>query len=109
MVPEAIRIALAEYKAALERAFGTRLVRAVLFGSYARGRAHADSDIDVLVLVSPRQPKDGHRAVDAAVEIMLRRPEMVISPLVQTPEELDALRARERLLARDIDAEGIPL
>ena len=38
---------------------------------------------------------------------MLRRPELVLSPLVMTLEELDNLRSRERLLARDIDREGI--
>jgi hypothetical protein len=59
--------------------------------------------------VASRQPKDGHRAVDAAVEVMLRRPEIVLSPLLMTPEELDGLRQRERLLAHDIDLEGITL
>ncbi len=108
-IPEPVRLALAEYKDALQRAFGDRFQRAVLFGSYARGLVHEDSDVDVRGMVSPREAGDGRRAVGAAVEVMLRRPEVVLSPLVMTPEELDALRRRERRLARDIDAEGVAL
>jgi hypothetical protein len=107
LLPADVSAAVAEFKGAAARAFGERLLRVVLFGSYARGLVHADSDVDLVVMVSPRAPGDGHRAVDAAVEVMLRRPDVVLSPLVMTPEELEALRERERLLARDIDREGI--
>lgn len=109
--PEATEVeaALADLKQELLRAFGARLERLVLFGSYARGIVHPESDVDVLVLMSPREPKDGHRAADAAATVMLRHPDVVLSPLVLSAAELDELRARERLLARDIDQEGIDL
>lgn len=42
---------LPELKAALERRYGDRLVKLVLFGSHARGEATEDSDIDVLAVV----------------------------------------------------------
>jgi len=42
---------LPELKAALERRYGERLVKFVLFGSHARGEATDDSDIDVLAVV----------------------------------------------------------
>ncbi len=109
MIGEEHQLALREFGEGARRAFGGRLVRLVLFGSTARGITHEDSDVDVLVLVSPRERGDGHRAVDAAVEVMLRRPDVVLSPLVMTPEELDQLRRSERRLALDIDREGIPL
>ena len=35
----------------LEAHYGDRLVRAVLFGSYARGEATEESDVDVLVVL----------------------------------------------------------
>lgn len=108
MSPE-VETALDEFKQGVERAFAERLVRVVLFGSQARGIVHADSDVDVLVLVSPRAPGDGHRAVAVAVAGMLARPDVVLSPLVMTPEELADLRAHERRLARDIDREGLTL
>jgi predicted nucleotidyltransferase len=42
---------LPELKAALERRYGERLVKLILFGSHARGEATEDSDIDVLAVV----------------------------------------------------------
>jgi predicted nucleotidyltransferase len=46
-----VRAALREAKAGLERLYGDRLVRVVLFGSQARGDAHDESDVDVLVVL----------------------------------------------------------
>jgi predicted nucleotidyltransferase len=108
-LPSDIALAVAELKSRLAASFGARLERVVLFGSYARGRAHEDSDVDVLVLVSRREPDDGRRAVDAAVAVMLERPDVVLSTLVMTPDELALLRARERRLALEIDRDGIAL
>lgn len=104
-----VDVALAELKIELANALGPRLVRLILFGSYARGFVHADSDVDVLVLVQPKEREDGHRAADAAVAVMLRHPDVVLSPLVLSVAELDELRVRERRLAREIDQDGIPL
>ncbi|MBI2894244.1 MAG: nucleotidyltransferase domain-containing protein [Deltaproteobacteria bacterium] len=104
-----VQSALSELKQELMGTFGARLVRLVLFGSYARGIVHPESDVDVLVVVSQREPKDGHRAADGAAAVMLRRPDVVLSPLVLSAAELDELRARERLLAREIDRDGIDL
>ena len=101
--------ALGELHEALRGTFGPRLVKTVLFGSFARGEVHEESDVDVLVMVDPREPRDGHRAVDDAVSVMLRHPDVVISPLVMTPAELDELRRRELRLASEIDAQGIAL
>ena len=43
--------ALEAYAERLRSRFGSRLHGIVLFGSWARGEAHEDSDVDVLVLV----------------------------------------------------------
>ena len=42
---------LAQLRAGLERLYGERLVKVILFGSRARGDADPDSDIDVLVVL----------------------------------------------------------
>ncbi len=47
------KAALDEFLAELRGLYGARLVRAVLYGSRARGEAEADSDIDVLVVLDP--------------------------------------------------------
>jgi predicted nucleotidyltransferase len=42
---------LVRFRQALDEMYGNRLGRAVLFGSRARGDAHADSDYDVAVFL----------------------------------------------------------
>lgn len=60
--------------------FGAEKV--ILFGSYARGNADRDSDVDILVIGS----FEG-RSVDKAVEIQMRlRPGFPMDLLVRTPE-----------------------
>lgn len=44
--------ALREAKARLRELYGPRLKGLILYGSFARGRPHRDSDIDLLVLIS---------------------------------------------------------
>lgn len=66
--------------------FGAEKV--ILFGSYARGNANPDSDVDILVI----GPFTG-RAVDKSVEIRMKlRPRFPLDLLVRTPEKV-----RERL------------
>jgi len=42
---------LDELKVGLKRIYGTRLKQVILFGSFARGEAEPDSDIDVAVVL----------------------------------------------------------
>jgi len=62
--------------------------RVVLFGSYARGNATPDSDVDILVVGA----FEG-RSVDRSVEIRMKlRPGFPMDLLVRTPEKV-----RERI------------
>jgi len=62
--------------------------RVILFGSYARGNANPDSDVDILVIGS----FEG-RSVDKSVEIRMKlRPGFPMDLLVRTPEKV-----RERI------------
>jgi uncharacterized protein len=54
MVDGASRAVLGDLKARLSALYGDRLVAVILFGSYARGDADEDSDIDVLILLRGR-------------------------------------------------------
>lgn len=50
-LPERLADDLRRYVEILDRHFGDRLVSVVLFGSWARGTAKRESDVDVLVVV----------------------------------------------------------
>ncbi|HOD41775.1 MAG TPA: nucleotidyltransferase domain-containing protein [Candidatus Wallbacteria bacterium] len=50
-MPETIKLIMAELKEALEKTYGDKLKKLVLFGSHARGDARPDSDIDFLVVL----------------------------------------------------------
>lgn len=51
-LPRHVREALAELRTALTAIYGARVQAVYLYGSYARGDFHQDSDVDVLVLLS---------------------------------------------------------
>jgi predicted nucleotidyltransferase len=92
----------------LRERFGERVVDVRLFGSYARGEADEDSDIDLLVLIAELTNSDKIEAIELCSEVSLQTG-LNLSPLVMSPPELDRLRMLEARLALDIDREGIPL
>jgi len=86
---------LREVKEKLEEILGDDLVEVILFGSYARGEAKGDSDVDVLVVVKkwPDQEKEwkiGELMTDLVLRygvvfsliIYPEKPEMVYDPLI---------------------------
>ncbi|MBU4271834.1 MAG: nucleotidyltransferase domain-containing protein [Planctomycetes bacterium] len=76
--------------------------RVVLFGSYARGAATKDSDVDVLVVM----PFKG-RSADKSVEIRLRiRPSFPLDLLVRTPEVVRRRIEMGDYFLRDILRDG---
>lgn len=89
--------------------FGRRLVEVRLFGSYARGEAHEESDIDCLVLIDGVSPEDDRAVTDLTGDLTWQIGGVVISPLVMSPAAFEAWKARERRTALDIEREGIPL
>jgi predicted nucleotidyltransferase len=97
---------LARYREALEHS--VRVEALVLFGSYARGDAREDSDIDVLVVspdFDPKQPLRDLRTVSAATIGV----DFAISPLPipssqyhehHRPSLLDVVRKEGKVIYR---------
>ena len=52
-VDQKIQLLLSELHSELQKLYGDRLVKLVLYGSHARGEANPDSDIDVMVVLKP--------------------------------------------------------
>jgi predicted nucleotidyltransferase len=91
--------------------FGARLGEYVLYGSHARGQAHEESDVDVLVVVQGLTEVERGEVFDLAYDADAAEREnwVGLSPLVYSDVQVAELRARERLILRDIDREGIHL
>jgi predicted nucleotidyltransferase len=64
---------LREFKGTVTKLYGRRLKNVILYGSWARGEATEDSDIDLLVVLRGKVTpgKEIDRMVDAITEINL--------------------------------------
>ena len=105
-LPASLRPALAEYASRLRALFGERLSDVRLFGSFARGEAHEDSDVDVLVLVDGLTDLE-IGVVAGEVAAVIVKTGLPLAPLPMSTERLAELRRNQRALARALDEEGI--
>lgn len=80
--------------------------RIVLFGSYARGTPHEDSDIDLMVEMET-DLKGPDRAI--AIDRLFGRRGWAMDVFVYTPEEVQRLRDDVGTLVHVIEAEGVVL
>lgn len=105
-----VRDAVDRFHVALRGQFAERLREFVLFGSQARGDAHADSDVDILVTIDSLS--DGERRVvfGLAYDAGATGDELiVVSPLPYSTEQAEDLRRRERRLMLEIARDGVAL
>ena len=105
-LPISLRPALGEYVARLRAVFGERLAEVRLFGSFARGEANEDSDVDVLVLVDGLTDLE-IGVVAGEVAPLIQKTGLALAPLPMATERLAELRRQGRALALELDADGI--
>ncbi|GAB3896342.1 nucleotidyltransferase domain-containing protein [Spirosoma agri] len=60
LTPDELKKLSGEVKRALTDLYGDRLDRIILFGSYARGDFHAESDVDYMVVLKDEEIKAGN-------------------------------------------------
>ena len=89
MFPDAIARDLQCFLHLVQSRWGEQLVSVVLFGSWARGSARAESDIDVLVISEhfPRSRLDRHPEIFEATKAVSRDFATRVSVMPLTPVE----------------------
>lgn len=105
MMPPHLRPVLHALDASLRSTFGSRLRDVQLFGSYARGEATEDSDVDVLVLVDGLASSEIAIVSDCATVVTLATG----APLAVLPiatERFERMSATGRGLAAEIARDG---
>ena len=91
-----------------------RPLRVILFGSYARGVPHKESDIDLVVVLDKEGKSDTYkRLLRNRVEISRRLRQLKrkhpVDILVYTKDEWEALKASESSFVQMIEAEGLDI
>jgi len=102
------RTAASRFAQELRGRFGEAVIDVRLFGSFARGEAGEESDVDVAVVLERADWTTRRDVIDLATDIGLPL-DLRISPTVFDRETYALWRAQERPLVADIEREGIPL
>jgi predicted nucleotidyltransferase len=97
-LPE-VRAALTSWLARARERF--RLSETYVYGSFARGRPHEGSDID-LVLIGPFRGKMPYRIAE-----VLGTTDLPVQPLCFTPEEWKTMAAEGNPLAAEVLRSGV--
>jgi len=102
-----IKKAIEEFKKEVKKLYGNRLKHIIFYGSYARGCATEDSDIDLLVVLEgkARPGEEIDRMIEIITEINLRY-NVLIS--VYPISEEDYKKVNSPLLI-NVRREGIPV
>lgn len=102
------QMALNDFKTNLSKIFGSQFKMALLYGSRAREEGDAESDLDVLVILSEKNRNLTKNIANLSNDLLLKY-EILISPLVLSEKQYDSMKKRERLLSAEIQRDGIVL
>lgn len=105
--PPAWRRALDEFVGEVKKAYGPRLKQVLLYGSYARGDARAESDVDVAVILDDfgSRSAESRRLGDLAWNYLLKKDVFIdVKPI----KERD-LANPDLLFYENLRREGVPV
>lgn len=105
MLPD--KLPLPALKQELQELLGSRFSGITLFGSYARGDERADSDVDLLLVITHTLPYlDDMVLIIPIISRYLLEYGILFSLIIKTEEELTW---QNEGLMRNIELEGVPL
>jgi predicted nucleotidyltransferase len=108
-LPPHVEATLSGFVRGVRERFGARVVAIRLFGSYARGEATAESDVDCLVLLDRVDQADDRAITNLAADLIWQVAGVVVSPMVMSAADFEAWKATERRTPLEIEREGVPL
>lgn len=94
------------YRGSLESRFGARLREVRLFGSFARGQARADSDVDLLVLVDGLSWREAIEAIDLGTDEELASG-VLLAPIPRSTAEFERAVRMETPFSSNVQREGV--
>lgn len=103
-----IRRAIAAYLNHIAAEHTQSVTSVTLFGSQARGTAHVESDIDLLILVREDSPTLRRALADLAWDIQFEYG-VVIADIIRSPEEWEQMQRERFPFYQNIEREGLLL
>lgn len=104
--PSLVREVAARFARALRERYDAAVVDVRLFGSFARGVAHEESDVDLAVVLERADWETRRDVIDLATDVGLPH-DLRLSPTVFDRETYERWRDQERPLVMDIEREGV--
>lgn len=98
--------ALKEVVERVKEEHGHKVKKIIVFGSYARGEAKEESDIDLLIIISGERFEMQRNLSGIAVDILLETG-IYISPKAVTVEEYDFMKRINTGFYQSIAREGV--
>jgi predicted nucleotidyltransferase len=105
---ETERNAVSDFLARVHSAYGSKIQRAMLFGSKARGEAASDSDIDILLVATEETWKFMDEICKFSADVSLQYDVLLDARVVGVKRWRDMSESRAGLY-RNISRDGIPL
>ncbi|MBI4223564.1 MAG: nucleotidyltransferase domain-containing protein [Deltaproteobacteria bacterium] len=100
--------ALKQFKERVSRICGSKGWEMRIFGSRSRFEGNEESDLDILVLLEEYNETKKIKIWDAAYDIFAAT-DILLSPHVLSFDRFENLKQRERLIAKEIERDGIPI
>ena len=98
----------ARFASELRDRYGDAVHSVRLFGSFARGEAHEESDVDVAVVLEEADFDTRRKVIDLATDLGMPH-DLRLSPTVFDPKTWEKWRKQERRIVMDIELEGVEL
>lgn len=108
LLPPSHQAAVVEFRGWVWARFGKRLESIRLFGSFVRGDASEESDVDIFIMVRDLTAEERWQVGEEAGNVLTRHG-TVISPLAVSSHQWTDLRRKEKLIVAEVEQGGVEI